>query len=189
MSQSIPKSATKISVCIATGASLTQEQVDYIKGKATVYVVNDAYRLAPWADVLYACDYRWWNYHKPEFKGRKVTINEQAVKEYNLELWKQSKAIWSDKQRELATGGNGGFQCLNLADLEGAEKIILLGYDMKPVGHFFGEHPEKIRGCSRYDVWVKNFKEAKRYIKAEVINCTPDSALDCFEKANLMDVL
>jgi len=28
-----------------------------------VLAINDAYRLAPWADWLYACDDRWWRFH------------------------------------------------------------------------------------------------------------------------------
>lgn len=191
MSQFIPKLATPISVCIATGASLTQSQVNYVRGKAKIYVVNDAYKLAPWADVLYACDHRWWEYHKPVFAGRKVSINEQAHKDFGIELWHQSKSVWSDKLGHLATGGNSGFQCLNLADLEGAGTIILLGYDMKDSGHFFGEHPSKIRrdGIEKYSRWVKNFREAAPHIKAKVINCTPNSALDCFPMAKLESVL
>ena len=47
-------------VCIASGPSLTQADVDYVRGKARVIVVNNGYLLAPWADVLYAADARWW---------------------------------------------------------------------------------------------------------------------------------
>ena len=41
---------------LATGPSLTPDQAEYAKGKARVIAVNDAWRLAPWADILYACD-------------------------------------------------------------------------------------------------------------------------------------
>ena len=41
---------------LATGPSLTPAQAEYAKGKARVIAVNDAWRLAPWADILYACD-------------------------------------------------------------------------------------------------------------------------------------
>jgi hypothetical protein len=43
-----------IVVCVASGHSLTKEDVEYCKGKAKVYIVNDGYKLAPWADLLYA---------------------------------------------------------------------------------------------------------------------------------------
>ena len=60
-------------VCIASGPSLTQDQVDQVKGLNTI-AINDAYKLAPWANILYACDYQWWDWHKgvPDFKGYKL---------------------------------------------------------------------------------------------------------------------
>ncbi|HCZ48509.1 MAG TPA: hypothetical protein DCZ11_05850, partial [Gammaproteobacteria bacterium] len=36
-------------------------------------------------------------------------------------------------------GGNSGYQALNLAVLLGAERVILLGYDMHG-GHWHGRH-------------------------------------------------
>ena len=39
-------------VVIASGPSLTQDYVDYCRGRAWVVVVNDNSRRAPWADVL-----------------------------------------------------------------------------------------------------------------------------------------
>jgi hypothetical protein len=51
-------------VCIASGPSLTREDVDACRGAAgVVLAVNDTITYAPWADVLYACDRRWWQEH------------------------------------------------------------------------------------------------------------------------------
>ena len=63
-------------VCLATGPSLTQADVDRVRGKATVIAVNDAHRLAPWASALYSSDRYWWAHHRgvPAFTGYKVTI-------------------------------------------------------------------------------------------------------------------
>jgi len=68
-------------VLVASGPSLTQEQVDQCKGKATVMVINDNYKLAPWADHHYACDQHWWQWHEDDpdllaFKGKKWTQSE-----------------------------------------------------------------------------------------------------------------
>jgi len=38
------------------GPSLTQAQVEQTRGACQTIAVNLAYRLAPWADLLYACD-------------------------------------------------------------------------------------------------------------------------------------
>ena len=63
-------------ICVGTGPSLTQADVDFCQGKARVIVVNNAYKLAPWADALYAADDKWWTWEKgaPTFAGMKYTI-------------------------------------------------------------------------------------------------------------------
>lgn len=178
-----------LSVCVATGASLTQQQVNYVRGKAKVYVVSDAYRLAPWADVLYSCDHGWWNYHKPVFAGEKWTINERAAKDFDLNHIEQGDREFSLDKAKLGTGGNSGFQCLNLAVHHGASKVILLGYDFKPVGHFFGEHPSPLSRSSDYSRWVDDMHKAAEIIPIPVVNCTQDSAIKCFPMMDIMDAL
>lgn len=177
----------RTSICIATGASLTQEDVDFVRGKGKVYVVNDAYKLAPWADVLYACDWEWWKYHQPEFAGEKWTANEAAAGKFGLNHIKLSRDTWSNKQGEIGGGGNSGYQCLNLAILQGAERVILLGYDMhaKEKRHYFGDHPQALLRGSNYNEWVRKFTAAAPMMQAEVINCTKGSALECFPKMPL----
>jgi len=63
-------------VCMATGPSLTQADCDYVRelGVPTI-AINDAHRLAPWANVLYSNDRMWWRKYKgvPSFTG--VTQN------------------------------------------------------------------------------------------------------------------
>ena len=62
-------------VCLASGPSLTTEDVAYVRGRATVIAVNDAVRLAPWADVLYSNDSTWWLRNRAwywDFLGIKV---------------------------------------------------------------------------------------------------------------------
>lgn len=156
-----------------------------------VYVVNDAYRLAPWAHSLYACDYEWWRHHKPVFSGEKGTLNPRASREYGIKLYEYSKEMWSKKPGALATGSNSGFQALNLAELEGAERIILLGYDMqaKDKKHFFGDHPSGLDRQSEYERWVKKMHEAAPLITAKVINCSRESAIKCFPRMPLSEAI
>lgn len=54
-------------VCIATGPSLTPEQVALVErwraaGGCRAIAINDAYLYAPWADALYFADVRWWQW-------------------------------------------------------------------------------------------------------------------------------
>ena len=187
-------------VCIAGGASLTQDQVDLCKGHKVI-AINDAYKLAPWADILYACDSQWWGWHNgvPTFRGYKLTHQQDAV---NLQTYpgidyimSDGKSGFSGRQDRIRHGSNGGYQALHIALSMGASRIILLGYDMHAntgKSHWFGEHPTGKQRDSRYAEWIKEFSALEivgRQRGQEIINCTPNSALDCFIKRKLGEVL
>ena len=73
-------SSPETAICIASGPSLTQEDVDYCRGRGRIYAVNDVYRLAPWADVLFACDLAWWKRYGPvlSFSGLRLSTDKNA---------------------------------------------------------------------------------------------------------------
>ena len=181
-------------VILACGPSLKKHEVAYVRGKATVYAVNNAFELAPWAEYLYACDYEWWKYYKPEFSGQKWTQNPDAAQEFGLNYIKgKPNKAFSTEQDHIATGGNSGFQALNLAVLHGHKRIILLGFDYKNSGkHFFGEHPSPLNKHPDMKRWVQSMNKAAPIIKSlgvEVFNCNPHSAIECFPKKALIEVL
>ena len=115
-------------------------------------VVNDAYRLAPWADVLYAADAKWWKWHQDvpdaELPARKYTLQKAAlVHRPSIELltW-DGHAGLTQNPKYVRLGGHGGYQAINLAVHLGAARIVLLGYDMQSGAdgqdHFHGAHPD-----------------------------------------------
>ena len=84
--------ADNVYAIIASGPSLTQQQVDYCRGKAKVVVINDNYLRAPWADYLYFCDDKWFQWHKDrdafrQFAG-KIYAQYQAGKGHDRNLEK-----------------------------------------------------------------------------------------------------
>lgn len=185
-------------ICIASGPSLTQADVDFCRGKGKVYVVKECRHLAPWADVLYAADHDWWEREKgcPDFAGEKWTVCEEgdekkAIK-YGINYkYFQSQAKWSFDQSWLATGGNSGFQIINLAVLQGASRVILLGYDMghafnKPKHWWTGKYQRPIRS-SNYKEFIEWFNRAAPVIPVPVINCTRNTALNCFVRLPLAE--
>lgn len=181
-------------VLIASGTSLTKEDVDYCKGKASVYVINDNYKLAPWADVLYACDEEWWDYHKPEFSGQKWTINEKAAEKYNLNrINYDSTLLFSTNKELIATGNNSGFQAINLAYHHGFRRICLLGYDYLNSGnHWFGKHPSGLNKNPDMRRWVKHMRNAQPIMQQaglEVINCSRNTAIDCFPQMEITEAI
>lgn len=171
-------------VIIGGGESVTQADVDHVRGKAYVIVINDAYKLAPWADMLYACDFKWWYWHQPDFAGRKVTQEKEAANLYGLEWIESRKGEGLSISKEfIHQGGNSGFQTLNIAHLMGAKEIYLLGYDMQGV-HWFGDHPDKLR--PEYQPMIDAFNQVQI---GGVVNCSMESALTCFPKKSITDCL
>lgn len=156
----------------------------------------------PDADHLYACDQRWWVYHLEKvnkvFAGKKYTQwrqpDEKAWAEQHGIIpihGESSPGLGRDK---LHYGNNSGYQAINLAYLMGATRIVLLGYDMQYTGgkkHWFGDHPTGFTN-GNFIEYVKHFTPLARDLKAEgveVINCSRETALTQFERADLDDAL
>mgnify|MGYP000877982445 CR=1 FL=1 len=199
-------------VCIAGGPSLTPAQVEACRDRVDengwrvrVIAINNAYQLAPWADVLYFCDDKWWQWHHrklADWKGEILRLQgglhdfgDRRIKVLrNLD----QKGGLSERRDGLHTGQNSGYQAINLAVHYGAARIVLLGYDMhaplvggKPKTHWFGDHPggtsptvyEQMRPW--FDTLAKPLAERG----VEVINATPGSALRCFPRKTLQEAL
>lgn len=182
------------------GPSLTQNQVNAVE-HFPVIAINDAYKLAPWADILYGCDAKWWNWEERKFRKVKVALKWNAVSGQFHNGWDDEthRDVWAlastgeggleSAPNSVRTGLNSGYQAINLAVHLGAKRILLLGYDMKSANgrsHWFGEHPDKIVPPykSFMGVWPTIVEPLKKR-GVEVINCSPNSALDVFPKMEL----
>ena len=91
-------------------------------------------------------------------------------------------------------GGNSGYQAINLAYHLGARKIIILGFDMHRDGgaHWHGDHPGLNVPDAHLTNWRSRMAPLARDLQNQgvrVINSTPGSALDCFEKLPLNKAL
>lgn len=187
-------------VSIGGGPSLTQDQVDKVRGRAKVIAINDAYRLAPWADLFYFCDFRWFEWHRHgllPLGGIKVTLENNYISGHGIKCIRNRgvTGLWLSPPDGVCTGRNSGFQVINLAVLLGAKRILLLGYDMKVAGdgrkHWFGDHPRPtpegafatMLPC--FDTIVDKLAE----LGVEVVNVTPGSALETFPKMTLDEAL
>lgn len=183
-------------VLIASGSSLTQEDVDWCQGKARVLAVNDSYRKAPWADLLYASDPRWWDSARgaDEFAGMRVTQCGSTAARWGLtRVAGRVGAGLSCDPALIHFGGNSGFAAANLAALLGAARLLLLGYDMKGA-HWFGWHPPPLTNPREHTFrkWREAFRIAApdfERLGVEVLNCSPGSALDCFPRSTIREAL
>jgi hypothetical protein len=145
-------------------------------------VINDAFRLAPWADMLYAADVKWWevNEEARRFDGLKVTCSYQFQWPEILCLRQSGPSGFDPDPTAVRTGGNSGYQAIHVAIHAKAKRILLFGFDMHG-DHFFGRHPAPLRNSEpeHYLKWIPLFA-ALNGRGSEIINCTPGSALTCF---------
>lgn len=185
-------------LCMGTGPSLTQQDVDFVRGKARVIAINDAFKLCPWADVLYGCDGSWWEWNKGarDFTGMKfgMTVRPGHFRDVVRMRNAGSKGLCLERDG-LCTGRNSGYQAINLAVHFGAARILLLGYDMSRDrngrSHFFGEHPRRAKP-SPYPAFREVFPTLVKPLARlgiEVINCTRRTELKTFRLMPLEEAL
>jgi hypothetical protein len=189
--------------CLASGPSMTLHDANMINSAGRVITVNSTWALAPWADVHYSSDHDWWDHSLPEMRKN---CEGEFWTGYPLQDWcrpldvnvcpyvKQARGIITSPG-QIAWGGNSGYCAIGLAVQFGASRIVLLGYDQQDKsgkGHWHGQHPERIRKDFNWPMWRERFSEAAidlQRLGVEVVNCTRDSALDCFVKKPLEEML
>ena len=184
---------------IGCGPSLEQWQCDYIRDKATVITTNAAWtKFRDNPTLAYAGDLNFWEYYHEEIKAAGFecwTQHQEAAARFDLNYVKLRtgaglcKTYW-----RIHNGGNSGYQSMNMAYHMGAERIILLGMDMKAQpdrDHFHPDHPYG-KSTTPFAWWLKKFPPIATDLAAEgveVINCSTDTAIECFKRADLRDVL
>jgi hypothetical protein len=84
---------------------------------------------------------------------------------------------------------------MNLAFNWGARRLVLLGFDCKPGKrghHWFGDHKSPLSNENPYERWLEHFGRLAADLKkegVEVVNCSRDTALQCFPRGDLDEVL
>jgi hypothetical protein len=193
-----PRWSNRTVVVAATGPSLTASDLQNVRDAGLpLVVVNDAHRLAPWADVLYACDAAWWDVHRgaPGFEGERWSSHDPKQNDKLASAHRWGLRLVAGRDCDglsgdpccIHYGGNSGLQAINLATLWGASRLLLLGFDGGS-GHFFGDHPPGLRNApaSRFRT---AFALAARSAPVPIINCTPTTELACFPRMRLNDAL
>lgn len=157
-------------------------------------VTNTSFRAAPWADVLFAPDARWWSVYGDEarakFAGERWT-SDPTVPDANLIGCVDEPGLSKHPER-VHFGGNVGYMALGLAFLFGAYRMILLGYDMQRTGgrnHHHGDHdgglPNLTNDFESWRVRMRRLAIDLREAGVDVVNATRETALTCFERAPL----
>ncbi len=212
---SVPREwSNETAFLIGGGPSLLGFDFEALAGRKCI-AINNSWEKIPEADILYFCDKAWWE-KKPPKSDHLATVyetNSEAAKaqfrgKYVVSLCDSSDPFvkrlrnagrngkLSDNPSSLAHGSNSGYQALNLAVLLGATRIVLLGIDMKVDGartHWHQGHGQDAHTIAhRMKTMAGYFPrllEPLRRAGVEVINCSMDSALTCFPKVPLAEIL
>jgi hypothetical protein len=188
------------------GPSLKGFDAEILRGAGRIIVVNNAYQLCPFADVLYFCDAAWWNTLDPD---RHVTHRDDVLTNFTgqhiVSMGTSQDNVHrvqhggmtglSTSPSALCHGGNGGYQAIDLAVHLGALRIYLLGYDMHG-GHWHSPHPgstsqDKFEAKMKND-WVPRFSTLVGPLASAgvtVTNCTPGSLIKCFPFMSIEDAV
>lgn len=195
--------------CIGTGPSLTLQQIESARDKGfALFGCNNTHQIVPDLAVLFATNSQWWDHYwgrddsPREHRCEKWTNNRESAERYSLNYIRSWDAPGlSQNPKRIHHGHSSGFCLLNLAYLLGAERIVLLGYDMKyapdyngrerQIGssprHYFGEYPSALLHWPKVSVkdgvhvdLVQQYASVAMQGLVEIINCTPDSAITCF---------
>ena len=172
--------------CIASGPSLTLDDVEAVRdaGLKTI-VTNTTYRIAPWADILFGMDSRWWAAHADEvkaFAGMRYAAAPGAVKA-------GARSLYGSKW--FVNFGNSGAGAIGIACHAGARRILLLGYDCQKSGslvHWHGDHTSGLGNANSMKLWPGQFARAAAHAAMKgthVVNCSKSTALKCFERGQL----
>lgn len=209
----------KTIVCIGTGPSLSLSQIDAVREKGfSLFGCNLVYRLVSDLELLYGCNYEFWEYYWSrglrDYSAEKWTTNHEAAQVFGLNWIAERNAPGLSLDAGVIHHGHGsGYSLVSMAWRERPDRIVLLGYDCKYAPdydahsgfpgstprHFFegGEYPASMQHWP--SVQVKNGVHvelvdlyrsiAAQNLPCEFINCTPDSAIDCFPRMDISEVL
>jgi hypothetical protein len=162
--------------CIGTGPSLKPEQIEVARRKGyRLFGCNLVYQVVPDLEVLYGCNYDWWETYwkpdpnNPEVAGappvkdhlsQKWTTNVEAANEFRINWIAEKFGFGLCEDKHVIHHGHGsGYSLVSLAHKLGATRVLLLGYDLKydknyngkshQIGnsprHYFGEYPKHLQ--------------------------------------------
>lgn len=152
--------------------------------------------------MLYACDETWWIHHFPllatHFQGELWTIAEGARERFDLRwIYGADMGGLSRDPSMIHTGKNSGTQAIGLAHCFGAQRIVLVGFDMQRTdnkSHWHGDHPKGLGNGSlnRYGAWMRGLElvaEDCKRLRLEVVNASRRTAMRSFPRVTIEDAL
>lgn len=168
---------------ISSGPSLAPEDCQAVEraGLPTI-AVNSSWKLARFCEVIYAGDSAWWEAYGAEIDipAERWTHNPNAANAMGIQASGKGQSVL-----------NSGYRAIELAISFGAARVLLLGFDcsVRNGTHWHGDHDKtKNPDARRCAEWLNHFGRLARH-GAEVINCSRETALTCFPRMPIEEVL
>jgi len=137
----------------------------------------------------------------PEFTGLKMCWAGNLLSGFpdirRIEIDKFVDRLLFDEIGKIGSGGNSGFQALNLAVQFGARRIILIGFDMTDRGgvHWYGRNNWMMANnpdATNFNRWIAYFATAADQLRSmgiDVVNASPTSVLKAFPRRSIADAM
>lgn len=188
---------------VASGPSARKANISLLRDRLRVIAIKENHELCPWADVVYGCDASWWKNVNglPGYAGLKIAFSSLLKSSYPdihaIDIDRHGDRILTEKPGYVGSGGNSGFQAVNLAVQFGATRILLVGFDVhgRDGLHWYGRN----NGPGRNNPNEDNFKRWRAALDGsaadlerlgvDVVNASPKSDLKCFRKATVEEAL
>lgn len=183
---------------VASGDSTKHAKVELTRDRIHVLAVKKNIEICPWAEVCYGCDEAWWKMNDglPKYKGIKLSHASTLMARYpdikRVNIKEQDRML-IEEPLLIGSGGNSGFQAVNIVVQFGVTSIILVGFDLKGE-HWYGRNkfPMNNPAESNFKRWLDGFNAAAPGLKkmgVEVVNASLDSRITCFPKMTLEETL
>lgn len=151
--------------------------------------------------MVYGADGLFWTNDEAARSGPwlMVTQHVRDAAKFGLHCVKLSpkrRTMAFERFGEIGSGGNSGFQAVNLAAQAGASRIVLVGFDysLERGVHWHGRHPPGMNNpseanCARWRGDLDACAGLLAGLGIEVFNASPYSSLTAFEKRPLRECL
>lgn len=192
---------------VGGGPSLRGFDWNRLVGKRVI-AINRAYEVLPDAEIVYWSDWRFYDWHREGIRAhrakRKITALRPGDRDHAYDLRRDPIEVWrftgtaglDSAPMSLRHGNGAGYSAINVACHFSMTKGYLLGYDMRagPGGEANWHDGYKVFTPPRAFVdnmlpFFPTLVEPLRYYGIEVFNLNPDSAIECFPKRPIDEVL
>lgn len=182
---------------LASGPSMSQAVADRVRHLPRI-AINDTYRLAPDADIVYASDSMWWRMNPEAVECHGIKASIEAVRGIHpnvpdcVRVLRNTGRDGFDVNGSIRTQANSGGVGIQIAVHAKAARVLLLGFDMHG-GHWHPPHERPLGnpGPASFRRWIAHITGLAKALPAgvQVLNCTPGSALTCFPMVSLDEAL